>query len=102
MTDGPICMTARMRAAPDCADALRLRLLRLVAPTRAEAGCTWFQVCVNERDPREFVVLAEWASKRAYEARMEHDYMREYLAELPSLVEGEWVWDVFVPLGSKS
>lgn len=101
MNDGPICMTARLRAAPDAADALRLRLLRLLAPTRAEAGCTWFQVCVNERDPRDFVVLAEWSSKRAYEKRMEQDYMKEYMAELPDLVEGEWGWDVFVPLMSK-
>ena len=98
MNDGPICMTARLRALPDTAAALRVRLLRLLAPSRAEPACKWFQVCVNERDPLDFVVVSEWASRSAYEARMEQDYMKAYMSELPGLVDGEFTWDLFVPL----
>ena len=61
-------MIVEFHAAAGCREELRRELLLLVPPTRAEAGCTRYDLHADESEPDCFVFYETWASKAAHAA----------------------------------
>ena len=56
------------------AEAFRAELLRVLAPTRAEAGCLAIRIFESLREPFVFAIHSEWVDEAAFElhARLPH------------------------------
>ncbi len=59
---------------PGAAAAFRDELLRVAAPTRAEAGCVRYEAFESVREPAVFAIHSEWADEAAFErhSRLPH------------------------------
>jgi quinol monooxygenase YgiN len=64
----------RFEPVPGKAPDFRAELLRVVHPTRAEAGCKAIHVFESLREPFVFAIHSEWADEAAFElhARLPH------------------------------
>ena len=64
----------RLEPRPGKAKDFREELLRVVEPSRAEAGCLGIHVFESLREPFEYAIHSEWADEAAFElhARLPH------------------------------
>ncbi len=54
-------------------------LIRILEPTRAEAGCVRIHLYESMRDPLAYFIHSEWSDDRAFEAHAELPHMRRFL-----------------------
>jgi len=74
----PLTILARITAAPGKEDLLRAELSKLVAPTRAEAGCIAYDLHQDNDDPRSFVFYETWQSRDLWQAHMSAPHIAAY------------------------
>ncbi len=63
----PFHFIARFQPQPGKEEAFREELMRVVDPTRAEAGCLAINVFQSLREPFTFAVHSEWLDEAAFE-----------------------------------
>jgi quinol monooxygenase YgiN len=85
----PLTLVARMRAKPGQEGRLRAELQRLVAPTRAEAGCIAYDLHLSQNDPALFLFYETWRSQADLDAHFETPHLKALVKILPELLEGE-------------
>ena len=66
-------VVARVVALPNQVEALKAVLLRLVEPTRQEAGCLQYDLLQNQEDPTDFTFVETWNSTYQLARRRDHD-----------------------------
>lgn len=86
---GVIVTVSRVRAADDQRHDLREHLLAFAARVAAEPGCRSWRVLENVADPADFTILAEFETLEARETLWGRPFFADFLADLPSLTEGE-------------
>jgi quinol monooxygenase YgiN len=64
-------------------------LAALIAPSRSEPGCLAYAVHQGRDDPHQWFIHEVWRSPDDLAAHLEKPYVKTFLAQLPSLVEGE-------------
>ena len=79
-------MVARIRAKPGNEERVREELLRVVAPTRAEAGCINYDMHQSTDDARLFMFHENWVSKEALDDHLKTPHLTALLAVLPDLL----------------
>lgn len=79
---------ARARAKAGQESRLRQELQRLLAPTRAEAGCIGYDLHQSLSDPALFVFYENWASQAALDAHFQTPYLQAVLKLVPELLDG--------------
>ena len=79
---------ARFRAKAGQESRLRQELQRLLAPTRAEAGCISYDLHQSQSDPALFVFYENWASQAALDAHFQTPHLQALLKLVPDLVDG--------------
>jgi len=84
----PLTLIAQMRAKPGQQDRLRMELQRLVAPTRAEAGCIAYDLHQSLTDPALFLFYEIWKSQSDLDAHFETPHLTALAKILPELLEG--------------
>ncbi len=62
--------------------------LKMVAATRAEAGCLTYDFWLDLADPNRFHVFEEWETPESLEAHFQTSHMAEFLEALPALIAG--------------
>jgi quinol monooxygenase YgiN len=82
-----VVVVAVFRALPETVHELGDRLAELVTATRAEPGCTRYDLHVDATDPRRFVFVEEWADDDALAAHNGTEHLRALLTDLPRLAE---------------
>ena len=84
----PLTIIARFRAKAGQESRLRQELQRLLAPTRAEAGCINYDLHQSQSDPALFVFYENWASQAALDAHSQTPHLQALLKLVPDLVDG--------------
>ncbi|MGW0163013.1 putative quinol monooxygenase [Mycobacterium sp. NPDC003323] len=72
-------------ARPAMADKLGAELLKLIAPTRTEPGCRRYEIHQSLLDPHLWMIIENWRARADFDAHMQTTYVREFLAQVPSL-----------------
>ena len=91
-----ITVVAIMKAKPGKEDDLRRVLLTLIEPTRAEEGCSQYDLHVHATDPSRFVFYENWTSRELLDRHLASPHLAaaigtaaDWVAEPPS-VETYW------------
>ena len=79
---------ARFRAKAGQESRLRQEMQRLLAPTRAEAGCISYDLHQSQSDPALFVFYENWASQAALDAHFQTPHLQAMMKLVPDLVDG--------------
>jgi quinol monooxygenase YgiN len=78
-----------IRAKVGRSEAVGRRLLDLVEPSRQEPGCINYDVHRSDTDPNLWCVYENWRSAGDLMAHFGLPHMQAFVADVPSLVEGE-------------
>lgn len=80
---------AFIRAKTGRSEVLGKRLLALVEPSRREPGCINYDLHRSDTDPDLWCVYENWRSEDDLSAHFALPHMQAFVADVPSLVEGE-------------
>jgi len=83
-----VTVIARARAKAGMEKRLREELQRVLAPTRAEAGCINYDLHESPADPRDFLFHETWVSADHLDAHLKSAHIKALFDALPALVEG--------------
>jgi quinol monooxygenase YgiN len=84
----PLILIARVRAKAGQETRLRRELQRLLAPTRAEAGCISYDLHQSQTDPALFVFYENWKSQADLDAHFETPHLQAMIKLVPELADG--------------
>ncbi len=84
--ESPVTVIARFTPTPEHADQLQKLLEEMVAPTRAEAGCHFYNLFATQADDAQFVLLECYEDSSALEAHRASAHYKNYRAQLPDLL----------------
>lgn len=76
----PLTIVASITAEPDRIDLVRTELEKLIAPTRAEAGCIQYDLHQDRENPAHFLFFENWESRDLWLAHMESPHLKGYMA----------------------
>lgn len=82
-----IVVFARIKARLDSAETVKIELLKMVEPTRKEAGCIKYQLHQDNEDPSVFVFYEVWESAASLERHKDTDHYRHYATTVFGLIE---------------
>jgi quinol monooxygenase YgiN len=82
-------LVAFVRARKGMGDELGRRLWQLVEPARAEPGNINYDLHRSNDDPDVWVLYENWKEAADLAAHFELPYMKEFVAALPDVLEGE-------------
>ena len=85
MAKGKVTVVARIKAKPGMEENVREKLMSLVAPTRAEAGCINYDLHRSLDDPCLFLFYENWASKDDLDKHLEMPYLKAWREEAKDL-----------------
>lgn len=74
----PLTIIAQIVAAPGKMQHVSTELQKLVAPTRAEAGCIQYDLHQDNEDPAVFVFFEIWESRALWQDHMNSEHIRAY------------------------
>ena len=57
--------------------------------SRRESGCITYEFYVGLSDPNLVLLFQEWSSVEALESHWETDHMKNFLGQLPAILDGE-------------
>lgn len=95
-----ICVVARATAKPGKEKELQAAMLAVVAPTRKETGCKWYELQVNETNAAFYQMNEIWASREVWEKHLEMPYIKDLFKKVPDLVVSPPEMMVFRPVKS--
>lgn len=78
---------AKVVAKKDSVESLKNELLKLVPPTRKEAGCIEYNLHQDNEDPAVFVFYETWDSPAGLENHMNSDHFKNYVNAAGDLIE---------------
>ena len=82
-----VTVIARMRAKSGMEHRVREELRRLIAPTRAEAGCLNYDLHDSSSDPQAFLFHENWRSLPDLEAHRRTAHLKHWRDIAPDLLE---------------
>ena len=59
--------------------------------SRRESGCITYEFYIGLSDPNLVLLFQEWSSVEALESHWETDHMKNFLGQLPAILDGEVV-----------
>ncbi len=74
----PLIILAQITAVPGQETLLRDELIKLVAPTRAEAGCIQYDLHQDTENPGLFVFYEQWETRDLWQAHMQAPHLAAY------------------------
>jgi len=83
-----VTVIARVRAKAGMEQRVREELEKLLAPTRAEAGCINYDLHVSSENPREFLFHENWQTFAHLEAHRQTPHLKRMREVMPPLTEG--------------
>ena len=79
-------IVANIHAHPEKADLVRSELEKLVAPTRAEAGCVQYDLHIDNEDPAHFLFYETWTSRELWQTHMNAPHLAAYMKAVEGAV----------------
>ncbi|MGF1716490.1 putative quinol monooxygenase [Photobacterium chitinilyticum] len=72
-------IVAKVEAKSDKVELVKAELLKLIAPTRKEAGCIQYDLHQDNSNPAEFVFYENWESRELWQTHMNNDHLKAYM-----------------------
>lgn len=66
---------------------VKTELSKLLAPTRAEAGCINYDLHQDNENPHQFLYFENWVNREEWLAHMETSHIKAYLVAVDGAVE---------------
>ena len=85
MASEAVRVVAKVTAQHGKVEDLKVILLGLIGPTRAEKGCVSYQLLQNKTDESDFVFVEEWTSDAAIDNHMTTSHVQDALSKAESL-----------------
>ena len=82
MNSKPLTLVVTFQARSGREAELRAVLTGLLAPTRAEAGCTNYDLHIAPDDPSKFLIYESWAGKAHHEAHDKTPHVQNLRARI--------------------
>lgn len=95
-------VVARIVAKPGMGNVVNEALMKLVSPTRNEAGCLNYDLHRSADDPDLFMFYENWASRKDLNEHLEMPYLKEFLGRAGELLAKPveiTFWDMISDLG---
>ncbi|SNB45238.1 putative quinol monooxygenase [Geobacter sp. DSM 9736] len=86
-----VTVVAKVVANKNSIEAVKAELLKLVAPTRKEAGCIEYRLHQDNTDPATFIFYENWESMEHLGQHMESPHFKAYIAAVDGLVADKTV-----------
>jgi quinol monooxygenase YgiN len=86
MSNPTLRVVARLVALPDKVEELKVILIGLIEPTRAEKGNLKYQLLQNRADPTDFTFVEEWETEADLEAHLKSTHIQTAIGQLDNLV----------------
>lgn len=80
-------IVATIRAAAGQADLVQAELVKLVEPTRQEAGCLQYDLHRDNEDPSHFIFYENWESRALWQAHMNAPHLAAYMSATAGAVD---------------
>ena len=82
-------VVAHLTSKPETIDATRAALEGFIEPTRAEAGCVYYELMQNNADPTDFTFVEEWESDETLDAHLESPHITRFKEKAGDLLAAE-------------
>ncbi|MGR3714255.1 MAG: putative quinol monooxygenase [Shimia sp.] len=83
----PLTIIAQITAASGKEALVEAELKKLLAPTRAEAGCINYDLHQDNENPGFFVFYENWESRELWRAHMDAPHLAAYMAATQGAVD---------------
>jgi quinol monooxygenase YgiN len=80
-------IVANVTAKADQIDRVKAELKKLIDVTRAEEGCINYDLHQDNENPAHFLFYENWASHELWEAHMNNQHLKNYMAATDGAVE---------------
>jgi len=80
-------IAANIIAKADKIELVKNELLKLIELTRSEAGCINYDLHQDNENPAHFMFYENWQSRELWQAHMENQHLKDYLAATDGAVE---------------
>lgn len=80
-------IVANITAKADKVELLSAELEKLIAPTRAEAGCVQYELHQDNNNPAHFLFYECWESRELWQAHMNAPHVAAFVAATEGAVE---------------
>src|SRR5262245_59267353 len=80
---------ARFHARPGQETEVESALLRVIGPTRQEAGCLSIHAFRSIKDARLFYIHSRWVDEAAFDNHVEQPHTKQFVEEVQPLVDHE-------------
>ena len=88
----PLTVIARLKAKEGKEDALQQVLMGLLAPTRAEKGCVFYDMHKSADEAGLFMFTEEWETRPLWDDHMKSAHLQAFSARQDELVDN---WTLF-------
>lgn len=73
-------IVARIEAKPDQVELVKSELLKVIEPTRAEAGCLQYDLHQDNDNPTVFLFFENWENRELWQDHMNSAHLAAYKA----------------------
>ena len=80
-------IVANIIAKADKIELVKSELLKLIEITRSEEGCINYDLHQDNENPAHFMFYEDWQSRELWQAHMENQHLKDYLAATDGAVE---------------
>ncbi|WP_266159982.1 putative quinol monooxygenase [Dyella silvatica] len=84
-----------LRAKPGKEEELGQRLMALVAPTKAEAGCFAYELHRSNDDPQTWMLYESWKSRADLDLHLQMPYLKDFFGVLDELLREDMTMHFF-------
>jgi len=81
-----VTVVARLVAKEEAIAVVRAELLKLIAPTRNEAGCSEYRLHQDNENPATFIFYENWESQSCLEQHINSPHYKTYIAAVTGLI----------------
>ncbi|MEO1601801.1 MAG: putative quinol monooxygenase [Pseudomonadota bacterium] len=83
----PLTIVAHIKAAAGKEDLVHAELMKLIEPTRAEAGCIQYDLHRDNSEPGHFMFFENWENRDLWQTHMNNDHLKAYMAATEGAVD---------------
>jgi len=87
MNNNQLTIVARILAKDEKRDLVKSELLKLIAITRAEAGCINYDLHQDNENPNLFLFHENWESHELWQQHMNNTHLADYIKATDGTVE---------------
>lgn len=91
MTMSQLTIVAKVTAKKEAVEIVRSELLKMVAPTRKEEGCSDYNLHQDNDNPAVFIFYENWESAVFLEKHISSDHFKAYVRAVDDLIEEKTV-----------